>query len=217
MNRATRNEEDYLKMLLRLKMTDETIGTNHLAAKLNVAPPSVTSMLKKLKSRGLVNYKKYGTIGLTPLGERIAISLLRRHRIWEVFLHKTLGFDWNEVHEIAEQLEHVRSEKLINNLEEFLGFPKTDPHGDPIPNVDLLMPNYEGHPLTQSRTGQHCRLVSVTDDLPEIISQLDAMGIKLDTEMDILGPGAPEGSIVVRHNGRVNMIREELAKKLYVV
>jgi DtxR family Mn-dependent transcriptional regulator len=151
------------------------------------------------------------------LGERIAISLLRRHRIWEVFLHKSLGFDWNEVHEIAEQLEHVRSEKLINNLEEFLGFPKTDPHGDPIPTIDLLMPNYEGHPLTQARTGQHCRLVSVTDDLPEIISQLDAMGIKLETELDILGPGAPEGSIVVRHNGRVNMIREELGKKLYVV
>ena len=79
------------------------------------------------------------------------------------------------------------------------------------------MPNYEGHPLTQSRTGQHCRLISVTDDSSEIISQLDAMGIKLETEMDILGPGAPEGSIVVRHNGRVNMIREELAKKLYVV
>jgi DtxR family Mn-dependent transcriptional regulator len=217
MNRATRNEEDYLKMLLRFKMTGDDIGTNHLAAKLHVAPPSVTSMLKKLKSKGLVNYKKYGHISLTPLGERIAISLLRRHRIWEVFLSKTLGFDWNEVHEIAEQLEHVRSEKLVEKLDEFLGFPKFDPHGDPIPSVDLLMPDYEGHPLTRVRTGQHCRLVSVTDDSSEILSQLDALNIRLESEMDVLGPGAPEGSIVVRHNGKVSLIREDLAKRLYVI
>lgn len=217
MNRATRNEEDYLKMLLRLKMTGDEVGTNHLAAKLHVAPPSVTSMLKKLKSKGLVNYKKYGHISLTNLGERIAISLLRKHRIWEVFLYKSLEFSWNEVHEIAEQLEHVRSEKLVDKLDEFLGFPKVDPHGDPIPSVDLLMADYEGFPLSQSRTGQLCRLVSVTDDSPEIIGQLDAIELALDSELTILGPGAPEGSVVIRHNGKVSLIREDLAKRLYVL
>lgn len=128
-----------------------------------------------------------------------------------------MGFDWNEVHEIAEQLEHVRSEKLVEKLDEFLGFPKFDPHGDPIPSVDLLMPDYEGHPLTRVRTGQHCRLVSVTDDSSEILSQLDALNIRLESEMDVLGPGAPEGSIVVRHNGKVSLIREDLAKRLYVI
>ena len=143
--------------------------------------------------------------------------MLRRHRIWEVFLSKTFGFDWNEVHEIAEQLEHVRSEKLVEKLDEFLWFPEFDPHGDPIPSVDLLMPDYEGHPLTRVRTGQHCRLVSVTDDSSEILSQLDAINIRLESEMDVLGPGAPEGSIVVRHNGKVSLIREDLAKRLYVI
>ena len=114
-------------------------------------------------------------------------------------------------------MEHVRSEKLIEKLDEFLGFPKLDPHGDPIPSVDLLMPDYEGHPLTRVRTGQHCRLVSVTDDSSEILSQLGALNIRLEAEMDILGPGAPEGSIVVRHNGKVSLIREDLAKRLYVI
>jgi DtxR family Mn-dependent transcriptional regulator len=137
--------------------------------------------------------------------------------MWEVFLSKTLGFDWNEVHEIAEQLEHVRSETLVEKLDEFLGFPKFDPHGDPIPSVDLLMPDYEGHPLTRVRAGQHCRLVSVTDDSSEILSQLDALNFRLESEMDVLGPGAPEGSIVVRHNGKVSLIREDLAKRLYVI
>ncbi|NQW24944.1 MAG: metal-dependent transcriptional regulator [Cryomorphaceae bacterium] len=217
MNRATKSEEDYLKMLLRFKMTGDDIGTNHLAAKLGVAPPSVTSMLKKLKSKGLVNYKKYGRISLTQLGERIAISLLRRHRIWEVFLYKTLGFTWTEVHEIAEQLEHVRSEKLINNLEAFLEFPKVDPHGDPIPTIELLMPNYEGHSLEEARTGQHCSLISVTDDSREILGQLDVLGLSIGSEFDVLGPGAPEGSFVILKAGNVSLIREELARKIYVI
>lgn len=204
-------------MLLRFKMTGDDVGTNHLAAKLRVAPPSVTSMLKKLKSKGLVNYKKYGPISLTEAGEHIAITLLRRHRIWEVFLHKSLDFDWNEVHEIAEQLEHIRSDKLIEKLDVFLGFPKLDPHGDPIPSVNLLIPDYDGHPLTRVGTGQHCRLVSVTDDSSEILGQLDSLNIRLEVEMAVLGPGAPEGSVVVRHDGKVCLIREELAKRLYVI
>ncbi|MBP6455146.1 MAG: metal-dependent transcriptional regulator [Chitinophagaceae bacterium] len=133
----SKNEEDYLKALFYLleKNEGDKIGNNQLAAYLNVSPASANNMLKKLKLKNLVQYEKYGKIEVTALGLRKAVFLVRKHRLWETFLHLTLNFNDEEVHEVAEQLEHIKSEKLIIELEKFLKFPSKDPHGETIPDI----------------------------------------------------------------------------------
>ncbi len=132
----SKNEEDYLKAIFYLleKNEDDKIGNNQLATYLKVSPASANNMLKKLKLKNLVQYEKYGKITVTHLGFSKAVLLVRKHRLWETFLHLNLNFNDEEVHEVAEQLEHIKSEKLIIELEKFLGFPTTDPHGETIPD-----------------------------------------------------------------------------------
>ena len=128
-------EENYLKALLKITIDNNVVevGTNELALHLNVKAATVTDMLRRLKEKKLINYQKYGKIGLNDNGRKIALEILRKHRLWETFLYQKLDFNWDEVHEIAEQLEHIKSAKLINKLDAFLDFPQFDPHGDPIP------------------------------------------------------------------------------------
>ena len=130
-------EENYLKALWHLTMDNthkEEAGTNELAAHLNVKPATANDMLKKLKEKKLVDYKKYGKSSLTNIGKKLAIEVVRKHRLWETFLYEKLEFTWDEVHEVAEQLEHIKSQKLVDKLDKFLNYPKLDPHGDVIPN-----------------------------------------------------------------------------------
>tara|TARA_B100000767_G_C19716915_1_gene515399 strand:+ start:526 stop:1194 length:669 start_codon:yes stop_codon:yes gene_type:complete len=211
----TRNEEDYLKSMLNMILSGESIATNSLAARLNVAPPSVTSMVKKLMGKGLVTYQKYGAISFTELGEKAAISLTRKHRLWEVFLSQTLNFSWDEVHEVAEELEHVRSEKLMRRLDEFLGFPKFDPHGDRIPSVDLVFSPAKGSALTDISLGQSCEFSAVRDDSSAFLRDLSEIGLKLGMELKILS----------NENNTINLkcadsleikIPIDWAKKIYV-
>src|SRR6188474_3716783 len=133
------SEENYLKTIFHLQTKDENVSTNELAEKLQSKPASITDMMKKLKTRKLVNYQPYQGFRLTPEGKKVALSIIRRHRLWEYFLAEKLKFSWDEVHEVAEQLEHVSSKKLIDKLDEYLGFPKVDPHGDPIPDKNGRM------------------------------------------------------------------------------
>ncbi len=129
-------EEDYLKALFHLTVErGTTAGTNELADYLGVSPASVNGMLKKLKAKTLVKHEKYAKPSLTKQGKRVAIELIRKHRLWETFLYEKMNFTWDEVHEVAEQLEHIRSDKLIEELDKFLGFPRLDPHGDAIPDA----------------------------------------------------------------------------------
>ncbi len=131
-------EENYLKALLHLTFEDiqkHEIGTNDLAGYLDVKPATATDMLKKLKLKQLIDYEKYGKITLTNDGKKNAIQILRKHRLWETFLCDKLQFSWDEVHEVAEQLEHIQSQKLVDKLEEFFDYPQFDPHGDAIPNA----------------------------------------------------------------------------------
>lgn len=129
-------EENYIKAIYHLQSAGEAVNTNDLAATLQTKPSSITDMLKKLKKKKLVNYKAYYGCKLTPEGNHKALAIIRRHRLWEYFLSQNLGFSWDEVHEVAEELEHVSSEKLINKLDTYLGHPRFDPHGDPIPDPD---------------------------------------------------------------------------------
>src|SRR6187200_161886 len=130
------SEENYLKTIFHLQTKDENVTTNELAEKLHARPASITDMMKKLKTRKLVNYQPYQGFRLTPEGKKIALSIIRRHRLWEYFLAEKLKFTWDEVHEVAEDLEHVSNKKLIDKLDEFLGFPRVDPHGDLIPDAN---------------------------------------------------------------------------------
>jgi len=134
-------EENYLKVIHRLsEATSEDISTNAVAELMQTKAASVTDMLRKLADKGWVNYQKYQGVRLSPAGEKIALSIVRKHRLWEVFLVDKMGFNWDEVHEIAEQLEHIESDELVQKLDAYLGFPKTDPHGDPIPNKEGILP-----------------------------------------------------------------------------
>ncbi|HWW38828.1 metal-dependent transcriptional regulator, partial [Pedobacter sp.] len=128
-------EENYLKVIYHLSnLTTGTVQTNAIADKIQTRPASVTDMMKKLAEKQLINYVKYQGVSLTEKGKATAVNIVRKHRLWELFLVKTLNFKWDEVHEIAEELEHVNSQLLIERLDEYLGYPKSDPHGDPIPD-----------------------------------------------------------------------------------
>src|SRR6187399_2758629 len=137
------SEENYLKTIFHLQTKDENVSTNELAEKLKAKPASITDMMKKLKTRKLVNYQPYQGFRLTSEGKKVALGIIRRHRLWEYFLSEKLKFEWDEVHEVAEELEHVSSRKLIDKLDEFLGHPRFDPHGDPIPDVHGKMLDHE--------------------------------------------------------------------------
>ena len=132
-------EENYIKTIYQLSFDKSSVSTNSLANSLSTKASSVTDMLKKLSEKSLVNYEKYKGVTLTKEGEKVALNLTRKHRLWETFLVNKLNFEWHQVHEIAEELEHINSTELINRLDDFLDNPKFDPHGDPIPNIDLVI------------------------------------------------------------------------------
>ncbi|MDG1710064.1 MAG: metal-dependent transcriptional regulator [Schleiferiaceae bacterium] len=211
----TRNEEDYLKTMLNMILSGENVATNSLASRLNVAPPSVTSMVKKLMRKGLITYQKYGAIYFTASGEKVAISLTRRHRLWEVFLSQTLNFSWDEVHEVAEELEHVKSEKLMSRLDEFLGFPKFDPHGDRIPSVDLVFSPVKEAALIDISLGQSCQFSAVRDDSSKFLRDLNKIGLKLGMELKILSNGTHTINLKCSNSLEIK-IPIDWAKKIYV-
>ena len=182
-------EENYLKALLKLSFQNEEkpeAGTNEMAAHLGVKPATATDMLKKLKEKELVNYKKYGKILLTDSGKQQAIAILRKHRLWETFLYEKLDFSWDEVHEVAEQLEHIQSNKLVDKLEEFLGFPEFDPHGDPIPKANGDIPKVEKILLSEVKEGQTCWVVAVKDTSTVFLQYLEKLEITIGTPIKVL-------------------------------
>jgi len=180
-------EENYLKIIYRLSEgTIEDISTNAVAELAQTKAASVTDMLRKLAEKGWVNYQKYQGVRLTTEGEKIALSIVRKHRLWEVFLVEKLGFNWDAVHEIAEQLEHIESDELIKKLDEFLDFPKTDPHGDPIPNKDGIMPDLGYSHLSEIKPNKHCVLMGVAKDSALFLQLLTKLNLSLGSKIVIL-------------------------------
>jgi DtxR family Mn-dependent transcriptional regulator len=184
----SKSEEDYLKAIFQLSYTlgSDKIGTNQLAQQLDVAPASANNMLKRLKEKTLVDYQKYGKLTLTALGKASAIQLIRKHRLWETFLYQKLGFSWDEVHDAAEQLEHVRSEKLIERLDQFLGNPQFDPHGDPIPDACGNITPVKFKTLAEVKPGQNCRIIGVKDSSSVFLQYLTELGLALQSEIQVL-------------------------------
>lgn len=177
-------DENYLKAVFHLSGSEEeAVGTGTLAEFLNVSAASVTDKMKRLQQKGLLNYQKSKGAVLSEEGKKIALLVIRKHRLWEQFLVEVLGFEWDEVHDVAEQLEHVHSEQLIERIDKFLGYPKADPHGDPIPdnNGKIIAP--ELHHLDEVAVGLSYKIAAVDSQDAELLRFLDKKGLALNTEL----------------------------------
>ncbi|MCS6934016.1 MAG: metal-dependent transcriptional regulator [Chitinophagales bacterium] len=199
-------EENYIKAIYHLSGEgDEAIGTNEIAAQVNARAASVSDMLKKLKRKKLITYQKYYGVRLTPEGNRIAAAIVRKHRLWEVFLVEKLGYSWDKIHDIAEQLEHIRSEELIERLDKFLGYPKFDPHGDPIPDSKGKVNALKHKLLASLRKGDKARVTGVKDSSAKLLQHLSSIGIQLGTTLEVHDVAEFDGSMLLRIDGKKNI------------
>ena len=195
----TFTEENYLKAIYSLSERGDTdeAATNQIAERLRTKPPTVSDMLRKLAEKKLISYEKYKKVQLTKTGRQIAISVIRKHRLWEVFLHEKLNFAWDEVHDMAEQLEHIHSEQLILRLEKFLGFPKFDPHGDPIPSADGELNAAKRLTLSEMDAGSTGQVVGVKDSSSVFLQYLQQLGIGIGSKIKVIEKIAFDGSVTI--------------------
>ena len=213
----TFSEENYLKTIYHLTTaTGEEVSTNAIAEKMETKASSVTDMLKKLAEKDLVNYVKYQGVSLTEKGNLSAKMIVRKHRLWEVFLVEKLDFSWDEVHDIAEQLEHIKSEKLINKLDDFLGNPTEDPHGDPIPNVHGKIIKIEKQLLSEISEKQVGICVGVKDTSSEFLKYLDKQGIALGSKIELVSKETFDLSLKIRVDNKEFTISNKIASNLFV-
>ncbi len=210
------SEENYLKTIFHLQTKDDNVTTNELADKLQTKPASVTDMMKKLKTRKLVNYQPYQGFRLTPEGKRVAISIVRRHRLWEYFLAEKLKFNWDEVHEFAEQLEHVSSKKLIDKLDEYLDYPKFDPHGDPIPDTNGKMETGKQINLTEFSVNKAGRICYVANQSPMLLEYLKEKKINIGSLVTVKRKFSYDDSLEIKLDNRLVTISSQLAKNIFV-
>jgi len=213
----TLSEENYLKTIYHLSgISDLGVNTNAIAEKIETKASSVTDMLKKLSEKNLIVYKKYQGVYLTEKGKLSAVMIVRKHRLWEVFLVDKLHFSWDEVHEVAEQLEHIKSEQLITRLEVFLGHPTQDPHGDPIPDAQGKIKNTEKELLSNLSPLQKSICVGVKDSSSGFLKYLDKQKISLGSEFEIVDKESFDASLTVLVNGNEMTISNKIASNLYV-
>lgn len=210
-------EENYIKSIYHLQHLNDEVTTNALADHLKAKPASITDMLKKLDAKGLLNYNPYKAFKLSREGNKAALIIIRRHRLWEFFLVDTLKFSWEEVHEVAEELEHVRSKKLINKLDEFLGFPKFDPHGDPIPDANGKINVQQQLPLSELPLNKQAVITSVHDQSAELLSFLSTRNIIIGTKLEIKRRLPFDNSIEIKFNNRQSLnLSEQVANAIQV-
>lgn len=180
-------EENYLKAIFKLgNKTEGGVSTNSIAEALETKASSVTDMIKKLSDKKLVNYKKYQGVTLTKKGKKIAVAIIRNHRLWEVFLVEKLSFKWDEVHDLAEDLEHIKSEKLTDQLDAFLEFPKYDPHGDPIPDKNGNMHRHQNITLADLKTNEEGVVVGVKEHSKSYLNYLENTSLVLGSEIKVI-------------------------------
>lgn len=210
-------EENYIKAIWRLQQSDANVTTNELAAELQTKPASVTDMLKRLSEKKLLHYAPYYGVTLTPEGKKLALNIIRKHRLWEFFLVEKLQFNWDAVHDIAEELEHVSSPELIERLDAFLGFPKADPHGDPIPDSKGRMTNTSNISLQQLPESQPAIVTGVGDQSSSLLELLRQKNIGIGTKLEIKQRHAFDGSVEIKiRNQPVINLSEQLAKNIFV-
>lgn len=211
-------EENYLKAIQKLSDAQiHKISTNDIANMMNIAAPSVSDMLKKLAQKKMISYEKYYGVKLTKQGEQIAFSLIRKHRLWEVFLTQKLNFAWDEVHDIAEQLEHIKSDDLINRLEKFLGSPKYDPHGDPIPDAKGQIQVRKQIQLNELKKNEKAVIVGVKDTGAVFLQFLDSIQLSLGTKVQMKNVIEFDQSIIIKlADNRELMLSHLVSQNIFV-
>lgn len=214
----TYSEENYLKVIYHLSnnSANGSISTNAIAGEMESKPSSVTDMVQKLAEKELVSYIKYQGVSLTEKGRFMALMIVRKHRLWEVFLLEKLDFSWDEVHDVAEQLEHIKSEKLTNKLEEFLGFPTEDPHGDPIPDRNGKIAQMDKKLLSEINEGKKVICVGVKDSSPPFLQYLDKQQISLGSAIEVVAKEDFDLSLTLLVNGKQVSVSNKIAANLFV-
>jgi len=192
-------EENYLKAIYSLSERNESFdtSTSEIAERIKTKPPTVSDMFRKLTEKKLISYQKYKRVQLTKFGKQVAILIIRKHRLWEVFLHDKLQFAWDEVHEVAEQLEHIHSEELIQRLEKFLGFPKYDPHGDPIPSANGELRPVQRTTLSDAEADNNYQVVGVKDSSNVFLQYLQKMNVGIGTKIKVIEKISFDGSMII--------------------
>lgn len=210
-------EENYIKAIYHLQQVDTNVTTNEVADALHTKAASVTDMLKKLKTKKILNYEKYQGFTLSPEGKKIALAIIRKHRLWEYFLVEKLQFGWDEVHEVAEELEHITSKKLIDKLDAFLGNPRFDPHGDPIPDGNGRLPVQTQINLTDLPVNTDATVSAVGSQSKELLHLLQHKKINIGAKLQVKKKFAFDNSIEIKINGQNPFtISQQLAQTLFV-
>ena len=213
----TTSEENYIKVIYHLSLVSpKGVNTNAIAGMLDTKASSVTDMLKKLSDKELVSYQKYQGVTLTESGFLSAKMIVRKHRLWEVFLVEKLNFSWDEVHEIAEELEHIKSEALINKLDEFLEFPDFDPHGDPIPNANGVIKKVNKLLLSEAVLNTEYKCVGVKDSSSDFLKYLDKQKIALGSKIKVKEKESFDDTLLVEIDSRELTLSNKIANNLYV-
>ncbi|MEN3323927.1 metal-dependent transcriptional regulator [Mariniflexile soesokkakense] len=214
---TTLSEENYLKAIYHLgRQGEEAVSTNAIAEKIESKASSVTDMVKKLADKSLAHYVKYQGVSLTNNGRLAAALVVRKHRLWEVFLVEKLNFSWDEVHDVAEQLEHIKSLKLVNELDAFLGFPTHDPHGDPIPDKDGNYAPIKSVNVLEMETGSEGVLTLVKDSSDVFLKYLNKNNLALGDVIKILEFEPFDDSVTIQTKNKQIIISKEVAKNLYL-
>ncbi|TCD08230.1 metal-dependent transcriptional regulator [Pedobacter frigidisoli] len=209
-------EENYLKIIYHLAELTNNVQTNSIAEKMQTKPASVTDMIKKLADKGFVDYIKYQGVTLTEKGRNAAIDIVRKHRLWEVFLVNKLNFKWDEVHDVAEELEHIKSVDLIERLDEFLGFPKSDPHGDPIPDKNGRFAKNHFTKLIELKIGDSGTITGVSQHSSAFLKHLEKLGLTLGKQIQINDVTDFDGSVEILVADKQINISREVAKHILI-
>lgn len=211
------SKENYIKAIFHLQEENGIVTTNALAHQLETRAASVTDMLKKLKTQKLLLYEKYKGFKLSPEGRKMALQIIRKHRLWEFFLVEKLHFGWEEVHEMAEELEHISSKKLVDRLDEFLGFPKSDPHGDPIPDVNGKISLKKQVSLTEMKINIPAIISNITDQSAGMLELLRHKGLSLGTRVEVKKRFSFDNSLELKLKNQPTItVSENVAKNVFV-
>lgn len=218
MDSISHTEENYLKAIFKIsEKTGTTASTNAIARLMHTSAASVTDMIKRLSEKELIYYEKYKGATLTPSGQNIATHLIRKHRLWEVFLVEHLYFSWDQVHDIAEQLEHIKSLELVERLDEFLHYPKFDPHGDPIPDADGNFTFRKQLPLADLQIGKQGIVVGVQDHAPSFLQYLERLQLTLGAEITMVERFEYDESVRIRvKDGEERILSKKVSQNLFV-
>jgi DtxR family Mn-dependent transcriptional regulator len=209
-------EENYLKAIYHLSHQADNVSTNQIAAALSTKAASVTDMLKKLADKQLINYTPYQGVTLTSAGEKIALLIIRKHRLWEYFLVEKLNFKWDQVHDMAEEMEHISSQELIDRLDQFMGYPKYDPHGDPIPDCNGNFKTHELKPISTLTPDCGGTISGVRDHSSEFLQYLDKQQLTIGKKIKVVEVVGYDHSMILQMGNNKIHISREVANNLLI-